>query len=120
MKDVTDAFHSLGCWSSIGSFGFNTDILTTNPMNPSVVLFSFFFFFFFLFFCERKCVQVVYFKNSTLRSFRRIGIFLKSLLYCFIMLCSIRKPESQNNRNGLKKYRYNYIILISTNLGNKL
>ena len=98
MKDVTDAFHSLGCWSSIGSSGFNTDILTTNPMNPSVV----------------------YFKNSTLRSFRRIGIFLKSLLYCFIMLCSIRKPESQNNRNGLKKYRYNYIILISTNLGNKL
>lgn len=44
MKDVTDAFHSLGCWSSIGSFGFNTDILTTNPMNPSAVLFFFFFF----------------------------------------------------------------------------
>ena len=52
MKDVTDAFHSLGCWSSIGSFGFNTDILTTNPMNPNVVLFSFFFFFFFFFFVK--------------------------------------------------------------------
>lgn len=48
MKDVTDAFHSLGCWSSTGSFGFNTDILPTNPMNPGV----------------GKCVQVVYFKNS--------------------------------------------------------
>ena len=48
MKDVTDALHSLGCWSSTGSFGFNTDILPTNPMNLSVVLFFFSFFSFFV------------------------------------------------------------------------
>nr|YP_009366826.1 ATP synthase CF0 B subunit [Hydrastis canadensis]ARJ63132.1 ATP synthase CF0 B subunit [Hydrastis canadensis]QBK50091.1 ATP synthase CF0 subunit I [Hydrastis canadensis] len=38
MKNVTDSFVSLGHWSSAGSFGFNTDILATNPINLSVVL----------------------------------------------------------------------------------
>nr|UHA56437.1 ATP synthase CF0 B subunit [Argophyllum lejourdanii] len=38
MKNVTDSFLSLVHWSSAGSFGFNTDILATNPINLSVVL----------------------------------------------------------------------------------
>nr|ADD31531.1 ATP synthase CF0 subunit I protein [Ficus sp. Moore 315]QXE43421.1 CF0 subunit I [Ficus microcarpa]UVN16891.1 ATP synthase CF0 subunit I [Ficus microcarpa] len=38
MKNVTDPFLSLGHWPSAGSFGFNTDILATNPINLSVVL----------------------------------------------------------------------------------
>nr|YP_009469440.1 ATP synthase CF0 B subunit [Anemoclema glaucifolium]AVD96707.1 ATP synthase CF0 B subunit [Anemoclema glaucifolium]AXP20404.1 AtpF [Anemoclema glaucifolium]QBK48073.1 ATP synthase CF0 subunit I [Anemoclema glaucifolium] len=38
MKHVTDSFVSLGHWPSAGSFGFNTDILATNPINLSVVL----------------------------------------------------------------------------------
>nr|UFK62558.1 ATP synthase CF0 subunit I [Phrynium rheedei] len=38
MKNVIDSFVSLGHWSSAGSFGFNTDILATNPINLSVVL----------------------------------------------------------------------------------
>ena len=38
MKNGTDPFLSLGYWSSAGSFGFNTDILATNPINLSVVL----------------------------------------------------------------------------------
>uniref|UniRef100_A0A6N2MW06 Small ribosomal subunit protein uS2c n=1 Tax=Salix viminalis TaxID=40686 RepID=A0A6N2MW06_SALVM len=38
MKNITDSFVSLGHWSSAGSFGFNTDILATNPINLSVVL----------------------------------------------------------------------------------
>nr|YP_009559463.1 ATP synthase CF0 subunit I [Elaeagnus angustifolia]AZU94989.1 ATP synthase CF0 subunit I [Elaeagnus angustifolia] len=38
MKNVTDSFHSLGYWPFAGSFGFNTDILATNPINLSVVL----------------------------------------------------------------------------------
>nr|ATV97730.1 ATP synthase CF0 subunit I [Gustavia serrata] len=38
MKNVTDSFVSLGYWPSAGSFGFNTDILATNPINLSVVL----------------------------------------------------------------------------------
>nr|YP_010151660.1 AtpF [Ilex hanceana]QQW48831.1 AtpF [Ilex hanceana] len=38
MKNVTDSFVSLGHWPSAGSFGFNTDILSTNPINLSVVL----------------------------------------------------------------------------------
>nr|YP_010399964.1 ATP synthase CF0 subunit I [Lithocarpus litseifolius]UQM89631.1 ATP synthase CF0 subunit I [Lithocarpus litseifolius] len=38
MKNLTDSFLSLGLWSSAGSFGFNTDILATNPINLSVVL----------------------------------------------------------------------------------
>nr|YP_008815923.1 ATP synthase CF0 B subunit [Lindenbergia philippensis]CDI43904.1 ATP synthase CF0 B subunit [Lindenbergia philippensis] len=38
MKNVTDSFVSLGRWSSAGSFGFNTDILATNPINLSVVI----------------------------------------------------------------------------------
>nr|QXO06965.1 ATP synthase CF0 subunit I [Epimedium baojingense] len=38
MKNVTDSFVSLGHWSSAGSFGFNTDILATNPINLSLVL----------------------------------------------------------------------------------
>nr|YP_010380829.1 ATP synthase CF0 subunit I [Ranunculus yunnanensis]YP_010443057.1 ATP synthase CF0 subunit I [Ranunculus membranaceus]YP_010828353.1 ATP synthase CF0 subunit I [Ranunculus cassubicifolius]YP_010921560.1 ATP synthase CF0 subunit I [Ranunculus ternatus]UDH59901.1 ATP synthase CF0 subunit I [Ranunculus yunnanensis]UTE81305.1 ATP synthase CF0 subunit I [Ranunculus membranaceus]WFF45839.1 ATP synthase CF0 subunit I [Ranunculus cassubicifolius]WIL95835.1 ATP synthase CF0 subunit I [Ranunculus t len=38
MKKVTDSFVSLGHWPSAGSFGFNTDILATNPINLSVVL----------------------------------------------------------------------------------
>nr|QWY89199.1 ATP synthase CF0 subunit I [Testulea gabonensis] len=37
MKNVTDSFLSLGHWPSAGSFGFNTDILATNPINLSVV-----------------------------------------------------------------------------------
>nr|WBR65775.1 ATP synthase CF0 subunit I [Beesia calthifolia]WBR65943.1 ATP synthase CF0 subunit I [Beesia calthifolia] len=36
--NVTDSFVSLGHWPSAGSFGFNTDILATNPINLSVVL----------------------------------------------------------------------------------
>nr|YP_010330663.1 ATP synthase CF0 subunit I [Pilea dolichocarpa]UNY33802.1 ATP synthase CF0 subunit I [Pilea dolichocarpa] len=38
MKHVTNSFLSLGYWSSAGSFGFNTDIFATNPINLSVVL----------------------------------------------------------------------------------
>nr|QWE50560.1 ATP synthase CF0 subunit I [Bruguiera gymnorhiza]UKG23355.1 ATP synthase CF0 subunit I [Bruguiera gymnorhiza] len=38
MKNVTDSFVSLGRWPSAGSFGLNTDILATNPINLSVVL----------------------------------------------------------------------------------
>nr|YP_010174611.1 ATP synthase CF0 subunit I [Salvadora persica]QSJ55418.1 ATP synthase CF0 subunit I [Salvadora persica] len=37
MKNVTDSFLSLGHWPFAGSFGFNTDILATNPINLSVV-----------------------------------------------------------------------------------
>nr|QYH42266.1 ATP synthase CF0 subunit I [Pourthiaea arguta] len=45
MKNVTDSFLSLGYWPSAGSFGFNTDILATNPINLSVVLGVLIFFF---------------------------------------------------------------------------
>ena len=38
MKNVTDSFLSLGHWPSAGSFGLNTDILATNPINLSVVI----------------------------------------------------------------------------------
>nr|AWI72733.1 ATP synthase CF0 B subunit [Metastelma northropiae] len=38
MKNVTDSFVSLGHWPSAGSFGFNTDIFSTNLINLSVVL----------------------------------------------------------------------------------
>nr|YP_009414753.1 ATP synthase CF0 B subunit [Platycodon grandiflorus]ARR27759.1 ATP synthase CF0 B subunit [Platycodon grandiflorus]UBK12157.1 ATP synthase CF0 B subunit [Platycodon grandiflorus]UXO94455.1 ATP synthase CF0 subunit I [Platycodon grandiflorus]WCD61548.1 ATP synthase CF0 subunit I [Platycodon grandiflorus] len=38
MKNVTDSFLSLGHGPSAGSFGFNTDILATNPINLSVVI----------------------------------------------------------------------------------
>nr|ATG26600.1 ATP synthase CF0 subunit I [Cyphia bulbosa var. bulbosa] len=38
MKNVTDSFLSLGHWPSAGSFGFNTDLLATNPINLSVVI----------------------------------------------------------------------------------
>nr|YP_010830131.1 ATP synthase CF0 subunit I [Lappula spinocarpos]YP_010830216.1 ATP synthase CF0 subunit I [Lappula ramulosa]WFF49759.1 ATP synthase CF0 subunit I [Lappula spinocarpos]WFF49844.1 ATP synthase CF0 subunit I [Lappula spinocarpos]WFF49929.1 ATP synthase CF0 subunit I [Lappula ramulosa] len=38
MKNVTDSFVSLGHRPSAGSFGVNTDILATNPINLSVVI----------------------------------------------------------------------------------
>nr|YP_009340491.1 ATP synthase CF0 subunit I [Porterella carnosula]APQ40064.1 ATP synthase CF0 subunit I [Porterella carnosula] len=38
MKNVTDAFLSLGRGSFSGNFGFNTDILATNLINLSVVI----------------------------------------------------------------------------------
>nr|AWH02182.1 ATP synthase CF0 B subunit [Asclepias aff. glaucescens ShS-2018] len=38
MKNVTDSFVSLGHWPPAGSFGFNTDIFSTNLINLSVVL----------------------------------------------------------------------------------
>nr|AWI73048.1 ATP synthase CF0 B subunit [Lepiniopsis trilocularis] len=38
MRNVTHSFVSLGHWPSAGSFGFNTDILSTNLINLSVVL----------------------------------------------------------------------------------
>ncbi|KAI5638134.1 hypothetical protein M9H77_00639 (chloroplast) [Catharanthus roseus] len=38
MQNGTDSFVSLGHWPSAGSFGFNTDILSTNLINLSVVL----------------------------------------------------------------------------------
>ncbi|KAJ6842505.1 ATP synthase CF0 C subunit [Iris pallida] len=57
MKNITDSFLSLGHWPSAGSFGFNTDILATNPINLIVVLGVL------IFFLERECVRVVYFKN---------------------------------------------------------
>nr|YP_009700166.1 AtpF [Justicia flava]QEP94717.1 AtpF [Justicia flava] len=38
MKNVTDSFLSLGHWPFARSFGFNTDILATNPINLSVVI----------------------------------------------------------------------------------
>nr|YP_007476033.1 ATP synthase CF0 subunit I [Dasypogon bromeliifolius]AGE93098.1 ATP synthase CF0 subunit I [Dasypogon bromeliifolius] len=37
MKNLIDSFVSLYHWPSAGSFGFNTDILATNPINLSVV-----------------------------------------------------------------------------------
>ncbi|KAG5589371.1 hypothetical protein H5410_039885 [Solanum commersonii] len=56
MKNVTDSFVSLGHWPSAGSFGFNTDILATNPINLSVVLGV-------LIFWKGSVCEVVYFKN---------------------------------------------------------
>ena len=38
MKNVTDSFVCLVNWPFAGSFGLNTDILATNPINLSVVL----------------------------------------------------------------------------------
>nr|YP_010849696.1 ATPase subunit I [Lobelia heyneana]WGH11005.1 ATPase subunit I [Lobelia heyneana] len=38
MKNVTDSFLSLSHWPFAGSFGLNTDILATNPINLSVVI----------------------------------------------------------------------------------
>nr|YP_010919594.1 CF0 subunit I [Nematolepis phebalioides]WAJ52095.1 CF0 subunit I [Nematolepis phebalioides] len=38
MKNLTDSFVSLVHWPFAGSFGFNTDILATNPINLSVVI----------------------------------------------------------------------------------
>nr|YP_009339615.1 ATP synthase CF0 subunit I [Lobelia anceps]APQ39008.1 ATP synthase CF0 subunit I [Lobelia anceps] len=38
MKNGTDAFLYLDHWPVAGSFGFNTDILATNPINLSVVI----------------------------------------------------------------------------------
>nr|YP_010512313.1 ATP synthase CF0 B subunit [Andira humilis]UXL83637.1 ATP synthase CF0 B subunit [Andira humilis] len=38
MNNITDSFLCLGYWPSAGSFGFNTDILATNPINLSVVV----------------------------------------------------------------------------------
>nr|QWY86260.1 ATP synthase CF0 subunit I [Guibourtia demeusei] len=38
MKNITHSFLSFGYWPYAGSFGFNTDILATNPINLSVVL----------------------------------------------------------------------------------
>nr|AUT83225.1 ATP systhase CFO B subunit [Campanula rapunculoides] len=38
MNNGTDSFFSLGRWPSAGSFGLNTDILATNPINLSVVI----------------------------------------------------------------------------------
>uniref|UniRef100_UPI0030E1AC8E ATP synthase CF0 subunit I n=1 Tax=Sedum lushanense TaxID=3114545 RepID=UPI0030E1AC8E len=38
MKNVTESVVYLGYWSSAGSFGFNTNILATNPINLSAVL----------------------------------------------------------------------------------
>nr|WAJ53563.1 CF0 subunit I [Philotheca pinoides] len=38
MKNVTDSFLSWVHWPFAGSFGFNTDILATNPINLSVVI----------------------------------------------------------------------------------
>nr|YP_010866666.1 AtpF [Ecbolium viride]UQK93081.1 AtpF [Ecbolium viride] len=38
MKNGTDSFLSLGHWPFARSFGFNTDILATNPINLSVVI----------------------------------------------------------------------------------
>nr|YP_009109059.1 ATP synthase CF0 subunit I [Corallorhiza mertensiana]AIW51528.1 ATP synthase CF0 subunit I [Corallorhiza mertensiana] len=44
MKDITNFFISVGHWLSAGSFEFNTDILATNPINLSVVLYVLIFF----------------------------------------------------------------------------
>lgn len=38
MKNVTDSFVLLGYSPAAGSFGLNTDIFATNPINLSVVL----------------------------------------------------------------------------------
>ena len=38
MKNITDSFLFLGYEPPAGSFGFNTDILATNPINLSVVI----------------------------------------------------------------------------------
>nr|YP_010392291.1 ATP systhase CFO B subunit [Campanula pallida]UPX07899.1 ATP systhase CFO B subunit [Campanula pallida] len=38
MNNGTDSLFSLGRWPSAGSFGLNTDILATNPINLSVVI----------------------------------------------------------------------------------
>nr|YP_010918468.1 CF0 subunit I [Diplolaena obovata]WAJ50103.1 CF0 subunit I [Diplolaena obovata] len=38
MKNGTESFVSLVHWPFAGSFGFNTDILATNPINLSVVI----------------------------------------------------------------------------------
>lgn len=38
LKNVTESFISLGHWPSTGSFGVNTDISVTNPINLSMAL----------------------------------------------------------------------------------
>ena len=72
MKNVTDSFVSLGRWPSAGSFGFNTDILATNPINLSVVLGVL------IFFEKGVCVSCI---------ISRIGWTQPAALYFFFFLC---------------------------------
>nr|YP_010760665.1 CF0 subunit I [Vaccinium floribundum]WEY34981.1 CF0 subunit I [Vaccinium floribundum] len=65
MKNVTDSFISLDYWPSAGSFGFNTDILATNPINLSVVLGG-------LIFLERECNKNFIFEDFSFYDFGTI------------------------------------------------
>nr|USO20541.1 ATP synthase CF0 subunit I [Rhodiola himalensis] len=58
MKNVINSVVYLGHWSSAGSFGFNTDILATNPINLSVVLGVL------IFFGKRVCASCFFSKNE--------------------------------------------------------
>nr|UEV85830.1 ATP synthase CF0 B subunit [Rhodiola crenulata] len=58
MKNVTNSVVYLGHWSSAGSFGFNTDILATNPINLSVVLGVL------IFFGKRVCASCFFSKKE--------------------------------------------------------
>ncbi|KAK4590497.1 hypothetical protein RGQ29_020874 [Quercus rubra] len=68
MKNLTNSFLSLGFWSYAESFGFNTDILATNPIDLSVVLGLLIFFFF----GKGKKSNLI---NSTYQTLEQFGIY---------------------------------------------
>lgn len=83
MKNITDSFLCLGYWPSAGSFGFNTDILATNPINLSVVLGVL------VFFGKGVCASCL---------FQRIDWIQPTALFFFVItkkMCMIPRMTSQ-------------------------
>lgn len=70
MKNVTDSFVSLGHWPSAGSFGFNTDILATNPINLSVVIGVL------IFFGKGVCASCLFQEEAGFHQLRLFSLYL--------------------------------------------
>jgi len=72
MKNITDSFVPLDHWSSAGSFGLNTDILATNPINLIVVLGVL------IFFGKGVCASCLFQESAELTQLHFFFVFTKT------------------------------------------
>nr|YP_009318526.1 ATP synthase CF0 B subunit [Dracocephalum palmatum]APA17486.1 ATP synthase CF0 B subunit [Dracocephalum palmatum] len=108
MKNVTDSFVSLGYWPSAGSFGLNTDILATNPINLSVVIGIL------VFFGKGVCVRKQRILNTIRNSEELRGGAIEQLEKARARLRKVEMEADQFRVNGYSEIEREKLNLINS------
>nr|YP_009442317.1 ATP synthase CF0 B subunit [Taxillus chinensis]ATN95690.1 ATP synthase CF0 B subunit [Taxillus chinensis]QQY86222.1 ATP synthase CF0 B subunit [Taxillus chinensis]WGC44203.1 ATP synthase CF0 B subunit [Taxillus chinensis] len=108
MKNISNSFVSLSHWPFAGGFGFNTDILATNPINLSVV------FGVLIFFGKRVCARKQRILNTIRNSDKRREEAIEPLEKAKYYLRKVEMEADQFRVNGYSEIEREKLNLINS------